>query len=93
MLRSAHLDVPSDIICIFSYEYPSETAKSNRAVKVIGESVRCADLTIRLIVKANSMSARIYNIVVIVIPVLGHIQLSVISNIVVSVNWPIVNPV
>ena len=54
-------------------------------MKVIGKSARCADLTIRLIVKANSMSARIYNIVVNVIPVLGHIQHSVISNIVVSV--------
>ena len=49
------LAVPNDAVCIFSYEYLSET---NWAVKRIGESVRCADLTIRLAVKANSMSAR-----------------------------------
>ena len=34
-----------------------KTAKSNWAVKRIGESERWADLTIRLLVKANSMSA------------------------------------
>ena len=33
VLRSAHLAVPSDVGCIFSYEYLSETAKSNLAVK------------------------------------------------------------
>ena len=50
-----------DAVCIFSYEYLSEAAKSNSAVKRIHgirESARWADLTIRLIVKANSMSAR-----------------------------------
>ena len=36
----------------------SETAKSNCAVKRIGESARWDDLTIRLVAKANSMSAR-----------------------------------
>ena len=43
--------------CNFSYEYLSKTAKSNCAVKRMGESVRWADLTIRLTVKANNMSA------------------------------------
>ena len=33
-------------LCIFSYEYISETAKSNCAVNRIGESARWADLTI-----------------------------------------------
>ena len=50
--------LPNDAVCIFSYEYLSETVKSNYAVKRIGESVRWAGLTIRLVVKANSMSAR-----------------------------------
>ena len=58
MLRSAHLAVPNNVVCIFSYEYLSETAKLNRTVKRIGESARWADLTIRLVVKPNSMSAR-----------------------------------
>ena len=49
-----------DAVCIFSYEYLSETAKLNCAVKRIGESARRADLTIRLAVKASNMSAR-YN--------------------------------
>ena len=53
-----HLAVPYDAVCIFSYEYLSETAKSNCAVKRIGESARWADLTIRFVVKANSMSSR-----------------------------------
>ena len=35
-----------------------QTAKSNRAVKRIGEGVRCVDLTICLIVTDNSMCAR-----------------------------------
>ena len=52
----------NDAVCIFSYEYLSETAKSNCAVKRIGESARWDDLTIRLVVKANSMSARIRGI-------------------------------
>ena len=52
----------NDAVCIFSYEYLSEMAKSNCAVKRIGESARWADLTMRLIVKANSMSARIKNL-------------------------------
>ena len=49
----------NDAVCrpIFSYEYLFEAAKSNRAVKRLGESVRWADLTIRLIVKTNSMGA------------------------------------
>ena len=63
VLRSAHPAVPNDAVCIFSCEYLSETAKSNWAVKriylSIGESARWADLTIRLVVKANSRSARI----------------------------------
>ena len=45
----------NDAVCIFSYEYLSETAKSNCAVKRLGESARWANLTI---VKINSMSAR-----------------------------------
>ena len=53
MLRSAHIR-NNDIVYIFSYEYLSETAKSHYAVKLIGESARWVDLTIRLIVKANS---------------------------------------
>ena len=48
-----------DAVCIFSYEYLSETARSSCAVKCMGESARWADLTIRLVVKANSMSSRI----------------------------------
>ena len=49
-----------DSFHFISYEYLFETAKSNCAVKSIGESARWADLTIRLVVKAkNSMSARI----------------------------------
>ena len=48
----------NDAVCIFSYEYLSDTVKSNCAVKFIGESARWADLTIRLVVKANSVSAR-----------------------------------
>ena len=47
-----------DVVTIFSCEYLSETAKSNCAVKRIEESARWADLTIRLVVEANSMSAR-----------------------------------
>ena len=47
----------NDAVCNFSYDYLSEAAKSNCAVKRIGESARWADLTIRLVVKANSMSA------------------------------------
>ena len=58
VLRSAHLAVPNDVVCIFSYEYPSEKAKSNWVVKRIGESARWADLIIRLVVKINIMSAR-----------------------------------
>ena len=38
--------------------YIFETAKSNCAVKRMGESARWADLTIRLVMKAKSMSAR-----------------------------------
>ena len=48
-----------DAVCIFSYEYLSETVRSSYAVKCMGESARWADLTIRLLVKANSMSSRI----------------------------------
>ena len=48
----------NDALCIFSYEYISETAISNCAVKRIGESARWADPNIRLVVKADSMSAR-----------------------------------
>ena len=58
VLRWAHLAVPNDVVCIFSFEYLSKTAKSNWLVERIGESVRWADLTIRLIVKANIMSVR-----------------------------------
>ena len=36
-------------------------AKSNWTAKRIGESARSADLTIRLVVNANSMSARNMN--------------------------------
>ena len=36
----------NDAVCIFSYEYLSETAKSNCEVKRIGESARWASLTI-----------------------------------------------
>ena len=53
----------NDAVCIFSYEYLSETVKSNCSVNCIGESARWADLTIRLVVKANSVSAK--NIVLI----------------------------
>ena len=55
--------VPNNALCIFSYKYLSETVKSNWSVKCMqgmGESARWADLTIRLIVKANSMCARIF---------------------------------
>ena len=48
----------NDAVCFFSYEYLSETAKSNCAVKRMEESARWADLTIRLVVEANCMSAR-----------------------------------
>ena len=48
----------NDAVCIFSYEYLSKTGKSNCTVKRIGESARWADLTIRLVVKANSVSAK-----------------------------------
>ena len=48
----------NDAVCIFSYEYLSETVKSNCAEKRIGESARLADLAIRLVVKSNCMSAR-----------------------------------
>ena len=48
----------NDAVCIFSYEYLSETVKSNCAEKRIGESARWADLAIRLVVKSNCMSAR-----------------------------------
>ena len=60
VLRSVYLAVPTDALCIFSYKYLSETVKSNWSVKRMGQSARWADLTIRLIVKANSMSARIF---------------------------------
>ena len=36
VLGSAHLAIPNDAVCIFSYEYLSETAKSNWTVKRIG---------------------------------------------------------
>ena len=58
VLRSTHVAVPNDVVCIFSYEYPSEKAKSNWVVKRIGGSARWADFIIRLVVKINSMSAR-----------------------------------
>ena len=48
----------NDAVCIFLYEYLSESAKSNCAVKRIGESVRWADLTISLVMKNNIMSVR-----------------------------------
>ena len=54
----AHLAVSNDAVCILSYEYLFKAAKSDCAVKRIGESVRWADRTIRLVVKANNMSAR-----------------------------------
>ena len=54
----AHLAVPNDAVCIFSYEYLFKAAKSNWAVKRFGESARWTDFTILLLVKANScMSA------------------------------------
>ena len=56
-VSTAHIAVPDDAVYIFSYEYLSETATSNLAVKCIDESARWADLTIRLVVKANSISA------------------------------------
>ena len=40
----------NDAICIFSYEYLSETAKSNSVLKRIGDSARWADVTIHLVV-------------------------------------------
>ena len=49
----------NDAVCIFSYEYLSETTKSNCAMKRFGQSARWADLTIHFVVKANSMSKRI----------------------------------
>ena len=52
----------NDAVCIFSYEYLSETAKSTWAVKRRAESAIWDDLTIRPIVKTNSMSARIDDI-------------------------------
>ena len=49
----------NDAVCIISYEYLSETVKSNCAVKRrLWECARWADLTIRLVVKANSVNAR-----------------------------------
>ena len=39
----------NDAVCMFSYEYLSEMAKSNCVVKRIGETVRWSDLTIRLV--------------------------------------------
>ena len=46
VLRSAHLAVPDDVVCIFSYDYLSETAKWNWAVNHMpGESARLAALT------------------------------------------------
>ena len=48
----------NDAVCIFSYEYLSETEKPNCAEKRIGESARWDDLTIRLVVKVNCTSAR-----------------------------------
>ena len=48
----------NDAVCIILYEYLFETTKSSGAVKRFGESGRWADLTIRLVVEANSMSAR-----------------------------------
>ena len=63
MVKSAEISPcrrTNDAVCrtIFSYEYLFEAAISNRAVKRLGESVRWADLTIRLIVKTNSMSVK-----------------------------------
>ena len=52
----------NDAVCIFSYEYISETAKSNWSVKSIGDGARWADLTIR-ITNSCSMCARRRNIV------------------------------
>ena len=75
VLRSAHLVVPNDAVCIFWYEYLSETAKSNWAVKRIRQSARWADLTIRLVVKANSKSFEnngTYGGIVIQIKANGH---------------------
>ena len=57
-----------DAVCIFSYEYLSETEKSSCAVKRIEESARWADLIIRLVVKANRMSASTTSFVTL----LGH---------------------
>ena len=48
----------NDAFSLLSYEYISETSKSNCAVKRFGESAKWPDLTIRLVVKANSMSTR-----------------------------------
>ena len=56
VLRSAHVAVSNEAICIFSYEYLIEAAKSNRAVKRFGECEM--GRSIRLVVKADSMSAR-----------------------------------
>ena len=53
VLRWAHLAVPNDAVCIFSYEYPSETATINWEVKRFGETARWADLTIRLVVSTG----------------------------------------
>ena len=47
-LRSVHIAVPSDADCIFT----------NISSERHNQSVREADLTIRLVVKANSMSAK-----------------------------------
>ena len=49
----------NDAVYIFSYEYLSETAKIELCSEsYIGESAGWTDLTIRLVVRANSMSAR-----------------------------------
>ena len=61
MVTSAEISpsaVRNAAVCIFSYEYISETAKSNWTVKRIGERAGWTDLTIRLVVKVNNMSER-----------------------------------
>ena len=58
VLRSAHLAVPNDAVCIFSFNTYLNRQNQTEQWSVL-ESERWANLTIRLVVKTNSMCTEI----------------------------------